>query len=129
MLGFHPQHSNNRYADGGPVRGPGSGTSDDIEKPVRQGSYIMPADSTEHIGDDALRRAGNGGARGFRPKGGKVDVHLSNGEFEIPPEQVHAIGVQAARALIAKIEGEAPAGNVVDVGFNLVERGTTLQIG
>lgn len=114
MLGFHPQHSKNRYADGGPVRGPGSGTSDDIEKPVRQGSYIMPADSTEQIGDDALRRAGNGGARGFRPKGGKVDVHLSNGEFEIPPEQVHAIGVQALDA--AKDATHTPVAG--PMGFN-----------
>jgi LacI family transcriptional regulator, gluconate utilization system Gnt-I transcriptional repressor len=50
-----------------------------------------------------------------------------------PISSVHvdkrAIGMQAARALIAKIEGRAPAGNVVDVGFQLVERATTRTVG
>lgn len=48
-----------------------------------------------------------------------------------PISSVHidkrAIGVRAARALIAKIEGRPPAGNVIDVGFELVERATTLR--
>lgn len=35
------------------------------------------------------------------------------------------IGARAARALIAKIEGKALRENVIDVGFRLVERGTT----
>jgi LacI family gluconate utilization system Gnt-I transcriptional repressor len=50
-----------------------------------------------------------------------------------PISSVHvdkrAIGVRAARALIAKIEGEALADNVVDVGFQLVERATTRTAG
>lgn len=50
--------------------------------------------------------------------------------FTHPPiSSVHidkrAIGAQAARSLIAKIEGRPLAGNVIDVGFRLVERGTT----
>lgn len=72
------------FADGGPVRGPGTGISDDIKKTVPEGSYIMPADSTEQIGEQALE--GMGAPR---------DVNLSNGEYELPPEQVHAVGVQA----------------------------------
>ena len=35
------------------------------------------------------------------------------------------IGIAAARALIAKIEGKPLAANVIDVGFTLVERATT----
>jgi hypothetical protein len=70
--------------NGGPVRGPGTGTSDSIHKKVLEGSYIMPADSTEAIGDDALQGMGQ-----------DVPVNISNGEYELPPEQVHAIGVQA----------------------------------
>lgn len=35
------------------------------------------------------------------------------------------IGVEAARALIAKIEGKPLKANVIDVGFTLVERATT----
>lgn len=50
-----------------------------------------------------------------------------------PLSSVHidkrAIGVQAARSLIAKIEGKPLKGNVIDVGFRLVERGTTRTIG
>jgi LacI family gluconate utilization system Gnt-I transcriptional repressor len=37
----------------------------------------------------------------------------------------HAIGVQAAKCLIAKIEGKQLKENVIDVGFTLVERETT----
>ena len=33
------------YANGGMVRGPGTGTSDDIETEIPAGSYIMPADT------------------------------------------------------------------------------------
>jgi LacI family gluconate utilization system Gnt-I transcriptional repressor len=46
-----------------------------------------------------------------------------------PISSVHvdkrAIGIEAARALIARIEGRALPGNVIDVGFRLVERATT----
>lgn len=81
------------FADGGLVRGPGTGTSDDVPDEVPEGTYIMPADSTETIGAENLERAG---ARGLPMPGGKnVPVALSNGEFKIPPEQVHAVGVQA----------------------------------
>ena len=71
--------------DGGPVRGPGTGTSDEVQDEVAEGTYIMPTDSTKAIGEQAL--AGMGSQ--------KVPVNLSNGEFKLPPEQVHAIGVQA----------------------------------
>ena len=81
------------FADGGMVRGPGTGTSDDVPDEVPEGTYIMPADSTETIGAENLERAG---ARGLpMPGGKKVPVALSNGEFKLPPEQVHAVGVQA----------------------------------
>lgn len=83
-------------ADGGMVRGPGTGTSDDVPDEVPEGTYIMPADSTQALGPDRLAAMG---ARGFSPggkqTGKKVPVNLSNGEFKMPPEQVHAIGVQA----------------------------------
>ena len=70
--------------EGGKVSGPGTGTSDDVKAQVAEGSYIMPADSTEQIGDAALGSMGK-----------QVPVNLSNGEFQMPPEQVHAVGVQA----------------------------------
>lgn len=74
------------YANGGPVRGKGTGISDEVPDAVPEGTYIMPTDSTQAIGEQNLAKMG---------KGAPVDVQLSNGEFKMPPEQVHAIGVQA----------------------------------
>lgn len=74
------------YANGGPVRGSGTGTSDEVQDAVPEGTYIMPTDSTRAIGEQNLAVMGGGK---------KVPVNLSNGEFKLPPEQVHAIGVQA----------------------------------
>lgn len=71
-------------ADGGLIQGPGTGTSDDIQTQMPAGSYIMPADSTEQIG-----------AKGLAGLGSPANVRVSNGEYQLPPEQVHAVGVQA----------------------------------
>ena len=79
---FYPAQG---FANGGMVRGKGTGTSDEIQDEVPDGTYIMPADTTKTVGADALRKLGNG----------NVPVNLSNGEFKMPPEQVHAVGVQA----------------------------------
>lgn len=87
---------------GGKVRGPGTGTSDSIKASVPAGSYIMPADSAEAIGDKKLAGFGAPGWKGnpataqqSQPGGTGVPVNLSNGEHQLPPEQVHAVGVQA----------------------------------
>lgn len=87
------------YANGGMVRGPGTGTSDDIKDEVPVGSYILPADTTQAVGPqtvamlDSMQRAAGGAPSGLR--GAEVPVALSNGEYELTPEQVHAVGVQA----------------------------------
>ncbi len=69
-------------AKGGMIKGKGTGTSDDIKKNVESGSYIMPADSTQQIGEDNLDKMGSS------PR-----VNLSNGEYELTPNEVHSIGV------------------------------------
>lgn len=69
---------------GGKIKGKGTGTSDEIKKTVPSGSYIMPKDSTDAIGEENLDRLGQ-----------PTDVNLSNGEFQLTPDQVHAVGVQA----------------------------------
>lgn len=74
-----------KASTGGPVRGPGTGTSDEIKAKVPRGSYIMPADSTRQIAEP--------------DQADTLDVNLSNGEFQIPPEQVHAIGAQVLDAV------------------------------
>lgn len=87
MRGFQPAGGKPQAKkSAGPVRGPGTGTSDEVADTVQEGTYIMPTDSTEAIGEQNLAAMG---------KGAPVDVQLSNGEFKLPPEQVHAIGVQA----------------------------------
>lgn len=101
----------------GMVRGPGTGTSDDVKDAVPPGTYIMPADSTQEIGPEALGAAGfrpgskpkapNIPGQGFGPAA-KVPVNLSNGEFRLSPEQVHAIGVQVLEGM--KAATHAPAG-------------------
>lgn len=98
-----PQYS--KKGQGGPVTGPGTGTSDSIKKEVPAGTFIMPADSTAKLGlnPEMLKKyraslaakdadAPRLGAPGY---GKNVPVNLSNGEYELPPEQVHAVGVQA----------------------------------
>lgn len=75
---------NPAIAGGGMIQGLGTGTSDDIQMQMPAGSYIMPADSTEQIGEEGLASMGS-----------PADVRVSNGEYQLPPEQVHAVGVQA----------------------------------
>lgn len=83
-----------KYRDGGPVRGPGTGTSDEVLDEVRPGSYIVPADSTRKVGPRTLADV----AKNLMPEaddGQRIPVRLSNGEYKLSPEQVHAIGVRA----------------------------------
>lgn len=87
MRGFQPAGGKPlQKKSSGPVRGPGTGTSDEVADTVADGTYIMPTDSAQVIGEQNLAAMG---------KGAPVDVNLSNGEFKLPPEQVHAVGVQA----------------------------------
>ncbi|SDG85286.1 hypothetical protein SAMN05216588_101190 [Pseudomonas flavescens] len=116
MYGLRPLPQ--RLNSGGLVKGPGTGTSDSIETEVPAGSYIMPADSTAAIGEQKLgglgisremleqhrNRKANSPGLGLNLqmlqdyKAGKfrqqpeMPVALSNGEYEMPPEQVHALG-------------------------------------
>ena len=100
------------YANGGVVRGPGSGTSDSVKDRVAAGTYIMPADSTQAIGPENLEDLGfKPGAKaapapaveglGMGFKAGSVPVNLSDGEFKLSPDQVHAIGAQVLEGLKA----------------------------
>ena len=108
MPGFHKGAcaKPKNYANGGFVpqskregvfRGPGTGTSDSIQTEIPEGSYIMPADSTQQIGDQALSGLGKG-----------IVANVSNGEYQIPPEQVHAIGVQTLEHLKAATHTPTP---------------------
>ena len=82
------QEAARSYANGGPIHGPGTGTSDSIPDKMRPGTFIMPADSTQSLGAKALSSLGK-----------KVPVRVSNGEYEYTPEQVHAVGLRALSQL------------------------------
>ncbi|OTG70560.1 hypothetical protein B9T38_11905 [Acinetobacter sp. ANC 4218] len=84
---------------GGKVKGKGTGTSDDVKKNVPSGSYIMPADSTKQIGAENLEEMGESKEKDrtetVEGMGEPREVNLSNGEFQLTPDQVHQVGVQA----------------------------------
>lgn len=83
MYGFKAGAAPKDKPKGEKIKGPGTGTSDSIKTKVPSGTYIMPADSTEQIGEKTLGELGK-----------PVPVNLSNGEYQMPPEQVHAVGAQ-----------------------------------
>lgn len=104
MNGFQAEHKRNFHGEkagkqrGGLIRGPGSGTSDDIPMEVPVGGYILPADSTRALGlgfgqgnmpQGALSEPG----LGFSSKA-SVPAQVSNGEYAISPGQVNALGMQ-----------------------------------
>ncbi|SFE19050.1 hypothetical protein [Paracidovorax konjaci] len=119
-----------KYRDGGPVRGPGTGTSDEVLDEVRPGSYIVPADTTEKIGPRTLKDV----ARNLMPEdeGGKrILVRLSNGEYKLSPEQVHAIGVRALDQMkdaTHKPAGPAPRMSARDRLLRLADGGMVSDV-
>lgn len=84
------------YADGGEIKGPGTGTSDSIATRMQPGSYVLSADVVRAIGtkkvDDLIEKSGVRPGRGGMADGGGVAVRVSNGEAEIPPETVQYYG-------------------------------------
>lgn len=83
-------------ANGGLIEGPGTGTSDSISKDVPEGTYILPADTTAQLGLGMPRRNGQSAPAQEQPRlgmpGKQVPVAVSNGEYEMPPQDVHAVG-------------------------------------
>ncbi|WP_296277881.1 hypothetical protein [Pseudomonas sp. UBA7530] len=83
-------------ANGGLIEGPGTGTSDSINKDVPGGTYILPADTTAQLGLGMPGRNGQNGPAQEQPglgmPGKQVPVAVSNGEYEVPPQDVHALG-------------------------------------
>ncbi len=119
-----------KMASGGLVEGPGTGTSDSIKKEVQTGSFIMPADSTAKLGlnpdmirkykEDQAAKAADLPRLGVPGYGKKVPVSLSNGEYELPPEQVHAVGVQVLEQ--AKNATHSPAAPGLGVDLEAFKR-------
>jgi hypothetical protein len=123
------------FKAGGLIVGPGTGTSDSIETEKKPGTFIMPADSTQAFGPEALEELGEGETTGEEMRdpmamtgdndesegegegaeGDTVPVRVSNGEFEFPPEQVQALGEavltvmrDATHEPVGKSKGDMP---------------------
>jgi hypothetical protein len=56
---------NNKFSDGGPISGPGTGTSDSIPIMASHGEYIVKAEAVRRIGKAKLDQINNMGAAGF----------------------------------------------------------------
>lgn len=63
-----------RYADGGPVRGPGTGTSDDVPAPwLSNGEFVMKTAAVQKYGERFMQSVNDGEFKGAGyAKGGKV---------------------------------------------------------
>lgn len=113
------------FKPGGLIRGPGTGTSDDIKTEKRPGTFIMPADSTQAITPEVLAKLGateempEGAELGDddQGEGGKVPVRLSNGEFDLPPEQVQALGAAVLTAMRDATHTPVESGKPTAKGF------------
>lgn len=95
-----------RYAQGGAIKGPGTGTSDDVPTRKRPGTFILSADVTRAVGTRKLEKlmedAGVRPGYGEHPDDRGVPIRTSNGEWAMPPEVVQHHGEEFFRALQRK---------------------------
>lgn len=94
------------YSEGGAIKGIGKGQEDNIPKDIKENSYIIDASTVSDIGDGSTDA-------GFKEletyfskipshethsinkneaKGGYIKAMVSDGEYEVSPEKVTAIG-------------------------------------
>ena len=97
----------------GVIKGKGNGTDDAVKMRLQKGAYVMPADSTEQIGAEQLGALG----KGFVP------AHVSNGEYHLPPEQVHGFGVQVLDAMKNATHKPVPSNQGLGFGVYLANGG------
>lgn len=99
-FGFDPASLNlsfgTEYADGGAIKGPGTGTSDSVSAIKKPGTYVLSADTVRAIGhkklNDLMDKAGARPGMGGDDDTGGVPVRLSNGEWSMPPKVTQYYG-------------------------------------
>jgi hypothetical protein len=94
-------------AGGGAIRGTGKGQEDNIPKDIEENSYIIDASTVSDIGDGSTdagfkeldryfsripTQQSNSPVKGHEAKGGYIQAMVSDGEYEVSPEKVTAIG-------------------------------------
>jgi hypothetical protein len=115
-------------ASGGPIRGNGKGQQDNIPQNIKEGSYIIDASTVSDIGDGSTQ----GGFKELNSffshlssspihekKGGLIKALVSDGEYEVSPEKVTALGngsnqrgAKILENMISQIrEGKRTSGN------------------
>ncbi|MCA0184878.1 MAG: hypothetical protein LCH90_02615 [Proteobacteria bacterium] len=100
----------------GPIRGPGTGTSDSIKAEIPAGSFVMPADSTEEIGEQNLA------ALGFRPGMNPADRAKPQG---LAPGLGFGPG-SVGKALQAQLQAKAVSQPAPGLGFGPGSHGAGL---
>jgi|SRR5882672_1436846 len=89
-------------AQGGAIRGNGKGQQDNIHRKIPDGSYIIDASTVSDMGDGSTEGGfqeldGYFGKSTSRKSthqsgGGYINAMVSNGEYDIPPSKVSALG-------------------------------------
>jgi len=85
---------------GGAIRGYGKGQQDNIPKNIREDSYIIDASTVSDLGDGSSNAGikeldhffGRLNGRPTHKKGGYIKALVSDGEYEVSPEKVTALG-------------------------------------
>lgn len=88
------QKQRQHAADGGLITGPGTTTSDSVKTHMRPGSYVLPADTTAEL---------------------VTPVAVSDGEYQLTPEQVQQVGEQVLDA-VRNVTHEPVAGEGLGFG-------------
>lgn len=100
---FYNYDLEKQYAStGGPITGHGKGQEDNIPRDIRENSYILDASTVSDIGDGSTDAGfkelsmflGKVPSKNMMHKsgGGFIPAMVSDGEYEVSPEQVTALG-------------------------------------
>lgn len=100
----------------GPIRGPGTGTSDSVKTSVPPGSYIVPADSVAQIGEQNIA------ALGFRPGINPADRAKPQG----PAPGLGFGSGSVGEALQAQLQAPAASQPAPGLGFGPASHGAGL---
>jgi murein DD-endopeptidase MepM/ murein hydrolase activator NlpD len=103
--------ASDRFAKGGYVSGPGTGTSDSISAQLSNGEYVVKADAVKRIGKDTLDRI-NSGTGGMATRTSTTEGYRVGGGEAITAASAFAGGVKtavnaitAANALVQAAKG------------------------
>jgi len=111
-----------QYSGGGLIEGPGTGTSDSIDKPIPKGGFIIPAKVVSILGADFLQKYNDAAASEELPDDDEMpqataseelpdndemlQAKVSDGEFEISPEAVAMFGAEHFEEIVELVMGQ-----------------------